>query len=248
MEAIVRGHKPSKPQPAITIPSEWSSTESAPHVLVEAPPLRKRIHEDALVLPCAVEPPQLRVPPEMLRALWAGSDQRVVVVDFETTNFGDASIVEIGAVEVIGSSLTGAFFHQVVNPGKKCSPFATAVHGLSDECLACSPIIESVLPHFIRFAQSREEHPPVLVFHNALFDERILKGELLRAQISFQFETVCTLQLFRRLYPKQAANLESCCSFFGIQRQQRHNALHDAAASAHVLLRMKSAFSDLVDS
>src|SRR5581483_7123807 len=76
------------------------------------------------------------------------------VVDVETTGWApeEASITEIGAVRVQGSTVI-AEFGSLVNPGTPVPPAITELTGISDQMLTSAPPVTAVLPGLLAFAE-----------------------------------------------------------------------------------------------
>src|SRR5699024_9551723 len=95
-----------------------------------------------------------------------------VVVDLETTggNPSGAHITEVGAVKVRAGEVLGEF-QTLVRPSEPIPAFISVLTGITNQMVAGSPRIESVLPAFLEFARDS-----VLVAHNAPFDIGFLKA------------------------------------------------------------------------
>jgi DNA polymerase III subunit epsilon len=68
---------------------------------------------------------------------------REIVIDTETTGLDPLDghrVIEIGAVELINRSPTGHTFHRYLCPERAMRADALAVHGLSAEFLADTPL------------------------------------------------------------------------------------------------------------
>jgi len=93
-----------------------------------------------------------------------------IAFDLETTGIQPKTdaIVEIGAVRFTGTE-PGDAFSILINPGRPIPPGASAVNGITDEMVASSPAIETVLADFAAFCGDLP-----LVAHNAPFDYKFL--------------------------------------------------------------------------
>lgn len=93
-----------------------------------------------------------------------------IAFDLETTGIQPKTdaIVEIGAVRFDGAE-PGGTFCTLVNPGRPIPPGASAVNGITDEMVAGSPAVETVLSDFAVFCGDLP-----LVAHNAPFDFKFL--------------------------------------------------------------------------
>jgi DNA polymerase III subunit epsilon len=155
---------------------------------------------------------------------------REIVLDTETTGLNSTEghrIVEIGAVEIVHHSPTGATFHKLINPERDVPEEAVRVHGHTNVALKSMPTFATIVEQFLGFlGESR------LVIHNADFDIGFLNAELRRLgrQPIDMNRVVDTLSLARKIYPGQPNSLDALCDRYGINRSRRvrHGALVDA--------------------
>ncbi|MQY21328.1 DEDD exonuclease domain-containing protein [Nocardia macrotermitis] len=162
-------------------------------------------------------------------------DTTFVVVDLETTGTspdGDA-ITEIGAVKVRGGEVLGEFA-TLVDPGRAIPPQIVQITGITTAMVRDAPRIEAVLPGFLEFAAGA-----VLVAHNARFDIGFLKAAAGRCATAWPaFQVLCTVQLARRILPRDEAptvRLSALAELLGAQTRPTHRALDDARATVDVL-------------
>ncbi|MFJ9743825.1 exonuclease domain-containing protein, partial [Streptomyces sp. NPDC101166] len=162
-------------------------------------------------------------------------DTTFVVVDLETTGTspGGDSITEIGAVKVRGGEVLGEFA-TLVNPGCAIPPQIVQITGITTAMVIDAPRIEQVLPGFLEFARGA-----VLVAHNARFDLGFLKAAAAKCEVAWPaFQHVCTVQLARRVLPKDeapSAKLWYLAQLLGAETRPTHRALDDAKATVDVL-------------
>ena len=165
---------------------------------------------------------------------------REVVLDTETTGLDHATgdrIVEIAGVELINRFPSSGQFHVYLNPERRMSAEAEAVHGLSDTFLSDKPLFAGKVEEFLRFIGDA-----VLVIHNASFDIGFLNAELRRTghQPIGMDRVVDTLALARRKHPGAQNSLDALCSRYGIDNSNRvrHGALLDAELLAEVYVEL----------
>ena len=161
------------------------------------------------------------------------ADVSFTVVDLETTGAtpGFSKITEIGAVRLEGGREVESF-SALVNPGIPIPPMITGITGIDDETVAGAAPIEVVLPKFVDFAAHS-----VLVAHNARFDLGFLDYELGRQRgQTFPRPALDTLRLARKLCPQQRCSLSALAYRFDTKVKPVHRALHDAQATAELLL------------
>lgn len=165
--------------------------------------------------------------------------QTWVVVDLETTGVSHAKgdrIVEIGAVRLEGDRITGEF-QTLVNPQRPIPYYAQRVHGISDRMVASAPRFVDVLPEFLAFCGDAP-----LISHNAPFDRGFLDAECLMAvKRTLDHAHLDTLRVSRQLLPRLPKhNLDALVAHFGISLTgDRHRALADARATAHLWLHLR---------
>jgi len=167
---------------------------------------------------------------------------RQIILDTETTGLDPAQghrIVEVGAVEILGRTLTGNTYHTYLNPDRDSDPGALEVHGLDSDFLADKPRFPEVAPDFLAFIAGAE-----LVIHNAAFDVKFLNAELERAGHSEVAQHCAgitdSLAVAREMRPGKRNSLDALCDAYDIIRAHRtlHGALLDARLLAEVWLAM----------
>jgi DNA polymerase-3 subunit epsilon len=177
--------------------------------------------------------------------------KRQVVLDTETTGLSTADdhrIIEIGCVELINRKLTGATFHQYINPERKIDAGAMEVHGISNESLLDKPKFAEISDEFMQFIEGAE-----LIIHNAAFDLGFLDHELAKIKIEKRrindVSTILdTLKLARDKHPGQKNNLDALCRRYEVDNSNRelHGALLDSEILADVYLAMTGGQTSLL--
>ncbi|MGY2082360.1 exonuclease domain-containing protein [Blastococcus sp. SYSU DS0539] len=158
----------------------------------------------------------------------------VAVVDVETTGLSPRTdrVVEIGVVLLDDRGEVEAEFETLVNPGRDVGP--TALHGISATDVVDAPAFADVAAHLRSLLAGR-----VLVAHNALFDLRFLAREFGRAgQPTALSPTLCTMRLAPLFFGSGTRSLQALCGFLDIPLVHGHAALHDARATAELMLAM----------
>ncbi len=162
-----------------------------------------------------------------------------IVLDTETTGISIREghrIVEIGCIELKDLIPTKNQFHCYLNPERKVSEKAFAVHGYSDEFLLNKKKFKEVSEEFLNFVSGKR-----LIIHNAEFDLTHLNNELsLIGKEKLSNEIVDTLILAREKYPGSQASLDALCKRYNIDNSKRinHTALIDCELLAKVYINL----------
>ncbi len=164
---------------------------------------------------------------------------REIVFDTETTGLDSANdrIVEIGCVELLNHIPTGRRLQLYLNPGKRMSAEAQAVHGLTDAFLADKPTFAQVVDELLAFLGDAP-----LIAHNADFDFAFLNAELERVGLRplAPHRKIDSLMLARRKHPAGPNSLDALCNRYAIDSTRRtlHGALLDSELLAEVYIEL----------
>ena len=162
-----------------------------------------------------------------------------VVLDTETTGLSVKDghrIVEIGCIELENLIPTKNKFHCYLNPERKVSEKALAVHGYNDEFLSKQKKFDEIGEEFLDFIKDKK-----LIIHNAEFDLAHVNNELnLLGKKKIENEIVDTLLLARDKFPGAPASLDALCRRFRIDNSKRtqHTALIDCDLLAKVYINL----------
>ena len=162
-----------------------------------------------------------------------------VVLDTETTGLSVKDghrIVEIGCIELDDLIPTKNKFHCYLNPERKVSEKALAVHGYNDEFLSKQKKFDEIGEEFLDFIKDKK-----LIIHNAEFDLAHVNNELnLFGKKKIENEIVDTLLLARDKFPGAPASLDALCRRFRIDNSKRtqHTALIDCDLLAKVYINL----------
>jgi len=160
-----------------------------------------------------------------------------VVVDVETTGtsrLGGDRVTEVAAV-VVRDGRPGETFHSLINPERSIPRFITQLTGISWSMVKDAPRFRDVAGEFRTVLGDH-----VFVAHNAAFDWGFVNMELERAgEDPLRARRLCTVRLARRLLshlPRRS--LDHVAAYYGVHVRDRHRALGDATATAHVLAHL----------
>ncbi|HEY1621574.1 MAG TPA: exonuclease domain-containing protein [Streptosporangiaceae bacterium] len=171
-------------------------------------------------------------------------DVPAVIVDVETTGLlpREATIIEIGAVRLAGTRVTGEFF-SLVNPGVPVPPDISELTGITDELVRPAPAAAGALAAFLAFAEGA-----VLVAHHAPFDLAFLSGGSLACGLPWPAATVLDTAVLARLVldgeQVPDCKLATLAGYFGAATHPCHRALADARATVDVLLGLLGEVAD----
>jgi exonuclease, DNA polymerase III, epsilon subunit family len=150
------------------------------------------------------------------------------ILDIETTGgkYNEEGITEIAIYRFDGHKIVDQFC-SLVNPERKIQPFVVNLTGISTEMLRNAPKFYEVAKRVIEITQDC-----ILVAHNAQFDNRILTTEFDRLGYPFELDTLCTVELSKKLLPDLPSySLGKLVRSLGIPISDRHRAQGDAKAT-----------------
>ena len=155
------------------------------------------------------------------------------VVDVETTGPSpghDHRVIEVAVVHVDESGRRTDEWCTLVNPRRDLG--AQDVHGISAADARRAPDFAAVAGELAARLSGR-----VLVAHNLSFDLRFLRAEFLRLGHSLAASGLCTMDFAGRYLGASSRSLAVCCAAAGVPLGVAYSALHDARASAGLLVR-----------
>ena len=150
------------------------------------------------------------------------------ILDIETTGgqFNEEGITEIAIYKFDGHEIVDQF-SSLINPERPIQPFVVNLTGINNEMLRHAPKFYEVAKRIIEITDDC-----VMVAHNALFDKRILTTEFDRLGYDYQRESLCTVELSKRLIPDMPSySLGKLVRALGIPLTDRHRAQGDARAT-----------------
>jgi DNA polymerase-3 subunit epsilon/CBS domain-containing protein len=162
----------------------------------------------------------------------------LVAVDTETTGLDPVSarLVEVAAIRASGGNLEPEPpLVARVNPGVPIPAASTAIHHISDEMIAGAPSAGQVLPRLQTQIAGR-----LLVGHAVGFDLAVLANEARRSGIGWRKpRSLCVRTLAMIAMPDLASHsLDGLAQWLGIEIVNRHSALGDAEAAAHIFIAL----------
>jgi len=150
------------------------------------------------------------------------------ILDIETTGgkYNEEGITEIAIYKFDGHTITDQFI-SLVNPEIPIQPFVVNLTGINNEMLRQAPKFYEVAKRIVEITEDS-----IIVAHNASFDYRILQTEFDRLGFEFERETLCTVELSKKLLPDvKSYSLGKLVHELGIPMSDRHRASGDAKAT-----------------
>ena len=154
-----------------------------------------------------------------------------VILDIETTGgkFNEEGITEIAIYKFDGHTVVDQFI-SLINPEKPIQEFVVQLTGINNKMLRNAPKFYEVAKRIIEITKDS-----ILVAHNAEFDTRILKTEFDRLGYEYQRNSICTVELSRKLIQDEKSySLGKLCKSLGIPMSDRHRATGDALATVQL--------------
>lgn len=118
-------------------------------------------------------------------------------------------------------------FISLINPEREIQPFVVNLTGINSNMLRNAPKFYEIAKRVVEITDGC-----ILVAHNAQFDYRILCTEFRRLGFEYDRESLCTVELSKKLIPGQASySLGKLVRSLGIPVADRHRAAGDAQAT-----------------
>jgi DNA polymerase-3 subunit epsilon len=167
------------------------------------------------------------------------------ILDIETTGgkYNEEGITEIAIYKFDGDKIVDQF-SSLINPERRIQPFVVNLTGINAEMLRNAPKFYEVAKRIIEITEGA-----TIVAHNAQFDNRILTTEFDRLGYSFEKNTLCTVELAKKLIPDLPSySLGKLVRSLGIPLSDRHRAQGDARATVALfkMLLMKDSSKEII--
>lgn len=150
------------------------------------------------------------------------------ILDIETTGgkYNEEGITEIAIYRFDGHQIVDQFC-SLINPERSIQPFVVNLTGINNQMLTKAPKFYEVAKRILEITKDT-----ILVAHNAQFDNRILSTEYRRLGYDFEIQTLCTVELSKKLIPDLPSySLGKLVRSLGIPISDRHRAQGDAKAT-----------------
>jgi DNA polymerase-3 subunit epsilon/CBS domain-containing protein len=159
-----------------------------------------------------------------------------VVLDTETTgpDAANARLIQIGAVRFVKGRVREQESLQVlVDPGEPIPESSTRIHGISDKDVAGAADFAAAYSQLADFAGDA-----IIIGHSIGFDLAVLKRECALAGIAWRRPRTLDTRLLGRIARPMLNDfsLDTLAGWLGHEIENRHSALGDALATAHVFI------------
>jgi len=165
-------------------------------------------------------------------------ERPIVMLDFETTglspDMGDR-ITEVAALRIVDGKVVERYV-SLINCNVRIPSFITGLTGITQAMVDSAPPVSQVVPQLLDFIGG-----DALSAHNASFDEKFLRAEAARLNLTPGHSSlVCSLKLSRRVFPQLSSyKLGNLSGELGIKfRSAAHRAESDAEVAAEVLIHI----------
>lgn len=150
------------------------------------------------------------------------------ILDIETTGgkYNEEGITEIAIYKYDGHVVVDQLI-SLINPERDIQQFVVNLTGINNNMLRNAPKFYELAKRIVEITQDC-----IIVAHNAKFDYRILQTEFKRLGFEFERETLCTVELAKKLIPgHKSYSLGKITRALGIPVSDRHRASGDALAT-----------------
>jgi DNA polymerase-3 subunit epsilon len=169
-----------------------------------------------------------------------GKNDRLVFIDVETTGLDPQKghrIIEVGVVAMENRQITDEY-QSLIHVDFPIPTHVSKIHGITNEMLTGQPTPDQIYVKLKDFISDS-----LLIAHNAKFDVGFLRSEFKRLNQSITNQSICTLELSRRHYPR-LPNYKLSTVYRHLVGPQpadarKHRALDDARMVAAIWLAME---------
>ena len=162
-------------------------------------------------------------------------DNDVVVFDIETTGLDalTCEIIEIGAVKIKNGRIAETF-ETLIKPKSHIPDEIVNLTGITDDMVKESPNIKQVLPDFYKFC-----YGTTIMAYNIDFDYKFINIAGLKQGYNFDMRQIDAMFLARAFIPGlKNFKLGTVCKKLGVSLENAHRAVHDATATAEVVIKL----------
>lgn len=166
-----------------------------------------------------------------------------VVIDIETTGLSPeyCEIIELAAIKINNNEIVDTF-SSLVKPKEPIFDYIQILTGITNNMVASAPIINDILPSFIKFIGDE-----IIVGHNVIFDIKFIQKNCTNVLgCNFENDYVDTLRISKKLV-KYCENyrLETLIKHFNIEQSNFHRALADCHSTYKLFVNLKNSSTDI---
>lgn len=154
------------------------------------------------------------------------------IIDLETTGGRPSrdKITEIAIILHDGEKVIDTF-ETLINPECYIPYGITQLTGISMDMVQDAPKFYEVAKQIVEMTKGT-----IFVAHNVRFDYNFIRAEFERLGFTYSRRKLCTVRLSRKVFPGLPSyGLDHLIKFMDIEVAQRHRAMGDAKATAHLL-------------
>lgn len=158
-----------------------------------------------------------------------------IAIDFETANKNYNSACSLGMVFVEDNKIIDEKYYLIQPPNMSFSPSHIAIHGITAKDVESERKFDEIWREISHYFTAT-----IIVAHNAYFDMSVLKATLSEYNIPYpDFDYICSIPISNRAISgsKIGQSLKERTAFFNIELENHHNALDDARACAHLVIK-----------
>ena len=162
-------------------------------------------------------------------------DNDVVVFDIETTGLEATrcEIIEIGAVKIHNGKITETF-ETLIKPIQEIPDEIIELTGITPDMVVNSPSFKQVIPDFYKFC-----YGTTIMAYNIDFDYKFISVHSKKCGYIFDMKQIDAMYLARAFVPGlKNFKLSTVCKKLGVSLENAHRAVHDAMATAEVVIKL----------